>query len=86
MELHDRNMSADSDEAEIFQPPRFEREELPPVQRAEKFMDFMRFLDEINRAAPLLDLNDALKDLKATAERYKIPAERWITSGDDLLS
>lgn len=78
MELHDRDISADSDGAEIFQPPCFEREELPPpdvfdpvieaykkdidrtllienlkltpAQRAEKFVDFMKFLDEIQRA------------------------------------
>lgn len=114
MELHDHDMSADSDEAEIFQPPRFEREELPPpdvfdpvieaykkdvdrtllienlkltpAQRAEKFVDFMKFLDEINRAAPLLDANGAPKNLKATAELYKILAERRKTSGNDPLS
>ena len=78
MELHDRDLSADPDEAEIFQPPHFEREKLPPpdvfdpvieaykkdidrtllienlkltpAQRAEKFVDFMKFLDEIQRA------------------------------------
>lgn len=30
MGLHDRDISAESDEAELFEPPQFEREELPP--------------------------------------------------------
>lgn len=78
MEFHDRDISTESDDAELFRPPRFKREELPrpdicdpvveaykkdvdrtllvenlkltPAQRAEKFLDFMKFLDEIQRA------------------------------------
>lgn len=30
MEFHDRDISAESDDAELFHPPRFEREVLPP--------------------------------------------------------
>lgn len=114
MELHNRDMSADSDEAEIFQPPHFEREELPPAdlfdpvieaykkdvdrtllienlkltpaQRAEKFVDFMRFLDEIKRAAPLLDENGCPKSMKATAELYKILEEHRKKSGNNPVT
>jgi hypothetical protein len=78
MELHDRDISTELDDAEVFRPPSFKREELPPPdvrdpvieaykkdvdrtllienlklspsQRAEKFVDYMKFLYEVQRA------------------------------------
>lgn len=114
MEFHDRDISAESDEVELFQPPQFERGELPPpdvfdpvieaykkdvdrallienleltpAQSAEKFIDFMKFLDGIKQASALLDQSGSPKDLRATAELCRILDELRKRSGKNLPS
>lgn len=87
MELHDRDMSANLDGAEIFQPPRFVREELPPpdvfdpvIEAYKKDVDRTLLIENLKltpaqRAEKLESFVEMLTELREATKSWRAPRE-----------
>ena len=87
MELHDRDLSLNSDEAEIFQPVQFAREELPPANTSDPVIEAYKKdvdrtllrenlkLTPAQRAEKLESFVDMLTELREATRPWRGPAK-----------